>query len=223
MGASEPRIRVTRDGAYEVSGDVPLARTAKIETEFGEPIGWAPDDAIDVGPSYELCRCGRSSTKPFCDGTHRVVPFQGGETADRGPRASRARTFRGEGVVMTDDRTLCEHAGHCGDRFTDVWRMIRETADPAVRDRLCRMVSLCPSGSLESAPDATSPSVEPDYVPCVAVVRDGPLWVRGGIPIESADGTTYEVRNRVTLCRCGRSGNKPFCDGSHAPAGFRDG
>jgi CDGSH-type Zn-finger protein len=214
---------VTTDGAYEVSGDVPLARTSQVETEYGEPIGWAPDAVIDAGPSYDLCRCGRSSTKPFCDGTHRVVPFDGGETADRGPRAARARTFPGEGVVMTDDRTLCEHAGHCGDRFTDVWRMIRDTADPVVRDRLQRMVSLCPSGALEFSPDATSPSVEPDFVPCVAVVRDGPLWVRGGIPVESADGTTYEVRNRVTLCRCGQSRNKPFCDGSHAHAGFRDG
>jgi CDGSH-type Zn-finger protein len=39
--------------------------------------------------------------------------------------------------------------------------------------------------------------------------------VRGGITIESADGVPYEVRNRVTLCRCGRSDNKPFCDASH--------
>jgi CDGSH-type Zn-finger protein len=220
---NEPTIHVTRDGPYRVSGGVPLVRTAQVETEFGEPIGWAADAPLDVGSMYELCRCGRSSTKPFCDGTHLVKPFGGEETADRGPRADRVRTFVGEGVVMTDDRTLCEHAGHCGDRFTDVWRMIRDTADPAVRERLQRMVSLCPSGSLEYAADIESPSVEPELQPSVAVVRDGPLWVRGGIPIEAADGSTYEVRNRVTLCRCGRSGNKPFCDGSHKHADFHDG
>ncbi len=39
--------------------------------------------------------------------------------------------------------------------------------------------------------------------------------------VKSATGKTYERRNRVTLCRCGRSVNKPFCDGSHLP--FRDG
>jgi CDGSH-type Zn-finger protein len=44
---------------------------------------------------------------------------------------------------------------------------------------------------------------------------EGPLWVKGGIPVEAADGFEYEKRNRVTLCRCGRSGHKPFCDGSH--------
>jgi D-arabinose 1-dehydrogenase-like Zn-dependent alcohol dehydrogenase len=51
----------------------------------------------------------------------------------------------------------------------------------------------------------------------------GPLWVRGGITVESGDGTRYETRNRVTLCRCGASSNKPFCDGSHAALAFDDG
>jgi CDGSH-type Zn-finger protein len=50
----------------------------------------------------------------------------------------------------------------------------------------------------------------------------GPLWLRGGIPVFAADGFAYEVRNRVTLCRCGASKNKPFCDGSHAAIKFTD-
>ena len=51
----------------------------------------------------------------------------------------------------------------------------------------------------------------------------GPLWVRGGVRIESENGAPYEARNRVTLCRCGESVNKPFCNGSHASMRFRDG
>jgi CDGSH-type Zn-finger protein len=50
----------------------------------------------------------------------------------------------------------------------------------------------------------------------------GPIGFRGGIPVESSDGTTSEVRNRQTLCRCGKSQNKPFCDGSHIDEGFND-
>ncbi len=50
----------------------------------------------------------------------------------------------------------------------------------------------------------------------------GPLRLRGGVQVIGADGFAYEVRNRVTLCRCGASRNKPFCDGSHVSIGFSD-
>ena len=49
----------------------------------------------------------------------------------------------------------------------------------------------------------------------------GPIWLRGGISLTSADGYQYEVRNRITICRCGASRNKPFCDGSHASLKFK--
>lgn len=51
----------------------------------------------------------------------------------------------------------------------------------------------------------------------------GPLWVRGGILIEDETGAKLETRNQVTLCRCGRSSNKPFCDASHVNSKFNDG
>ena len=74
----------------------------------------------------------------------------------------------------------------------------------------------------------TKDALEPELAASIGLVQDpargvsGPLWVRGGIPVVAADGTAYEVRNRVALCRCGASGNKPFCDGSHASIKFRD-
>jgi CDGSH-type Zn-finger protein len=217
------RVRISEDGPYEVTGSPPLVRTAQVETEFGEPIGWEKPTPIDAPAEFDLCRCGQSERKPFCDASHETNGFDGKEVADRGPRADRARVLHGDAVVMTDDRSLCTKAGHCGNRFTDVWEMIRQTSDPGVRSRLEEMVELCPSGRLAHAPTAVAEPVEPDFEPSIAVIEDGPLWVRGGIPVESADGTTYEVRNRVTLCRCGRSNNKPFCDGTHTLVGFRDG
>jgi hypothetical protein len=77
--------------------------------------------------------------------------------------------------------------------------------------------------------DKEGKPIEPPFIPSISLIEEparkgsGPLWVKGGIPVESADGTTYEVRNRVTLCRCGASRNKPFCDGSHIPVHFDDG
>ncbi len=69
----------------------------------------------------------------------------------------------------------------------------------------------------------TGAVVEPPFEPSIVLIEDpavgvsGPIWVRGCIPVESATGGTYRVRNRVTLCRCGKSKNKPFCDSSHYP------
>ncbi len=91
-----------------------------------------------------------------------------------------------------------------------------------------RGAGLCPSGRLVAWDRETKTEIEPEFEPSIGIVADpadgvaGPIWVRGGIPISGADGETYEIRNRVTLCRCGASANKPFCDASHASIGFAD-
>lgn len=214
-------IEIEANGPYRVSG-VRLLRTAIVETEYGEPVDWDEGPDLATEETYWLCRCGGSSRKPFCDGTHRRNGFDGTTTADRAPTAERRRTFAGDGVLMSDDPTFCTHAGFCGDRFTKVWMMIEETGDPETRARLMGMVERCPSGRLAYSVPPDPADVEPGFQPSIGVQPDGPLWVRGGVEILAADGTTWETRNRVTLCRCGRSRNKPFCDGSHVDAGFSD-
>jgi CDGSH-type Zn-finger protein len=221
--AEQPAIRVTADGPYEVVG-LPIGRTHQIETEYGEPIDWAPVEPVEGadGPVVRLCRCGTSSNKPFCDDSHETADWDPSLTADTGPRSARARRFTGPEIVMTDDHSLCTHAGYCGTRFTNVWRMLGDTDDPEVRARLQRMVELCPSGTLAWAPTRDADEVEPTLEPGIAISNDGPIWVRGGVPVIGPDGERYEIRNRQTLCRCGHSGNKPFCDGTHKEIGFTD-
>jgi CDGSH-type Zn-finger protein len=221
---SERRIVVTRDGPYRVEGGIPLLRTAIVKTARGEPIAWdegpefeTPDDV------YELCRCGNSSTKPFCDKTHERIAFDGTETADRGPISERRDAWEGEeGHVLYDDLSICTHAGFCRNVRTGVWEMLEETDDPDVRAEFTAMVSRCPSGRLAYAVLPDPEPVEPVFEPSIGVEPDASLWARGGIPVVSEDGTPYEVRNRQTLCRCGFSGNKPFCDGSHKEHLFSD-
>lgn len=87
---------------------------------------------------------------------------------------------------------------------------------------------LCPSGRYVAC-DSEGRALEPKLEPSIVLVQDpqlgvsGPLFVRGGIEVVDAEGELYEVRNRVTLCRCGSSANKPFCEGLHIGADFKDG
>ncbi|MCX6046600.1 MAG: CDGSH iron-sulfur domain-containing protein [Chloroflexi bacterium] len=221
----EQWITITPNGPYVVTGGVPLTTRYPAMSTYGEPLAWDPVGAEEttsqVQAKYALCRCGQSGNKPYCDGTHARVGFDGTVTAGRQPSATRRERYEADGLVMTDEPGLCVHAGFCGTRFTNVWEMIKRNKDPEVRARLLEMVKNCPSGRLEVTLAEASAPVEPAFTPSIATMPDGPLWVRGGITVQTIDGVAYEIRNRVTLCRCGQSHNKPFCDGTHVEAGFK--
>ena len=215
-------IIVTRKGPYRVEGGVPLIRTAVVETGLGEPIAWDEGPSFDAPETYELCRCGQSSTKPFCDSTHKRIGFEGEETADRGPIAARRQSWERHGIILHDDLSICAKHGFCRNVRTGVWEMLEEADDPEVRIEMIAMVHRCPSGRLALGSAAERRAIEPEFEPSIGVEPNGSLWVRGSIPVVSEDGSPYEVRNRQTLCRCGGSSNKPFCDGTHRSNGFAD-
>lgn len=216
-------ILISKNGPYIVTGGVPLLKRTPAYSVHGEPLDWdevgdKKDKAV-VKERYELCRCGQSANKPFCDGSHERVGFEGGLTADRRPISERWRVIEGGEIQVTDDTSLCVYAGFCGTRFANIWKMIKRADDPEVQERIMRMVERCPSGRIVVSYKDGEP-IEPLFAPSIAEVPNGPLWVRGGIRIQAPDGFVYEVRNRVTLCRCGKSKNMPFCDGTHEDIEF---
>jgi len=221
------RITVTRNGPYRVRGAVPLARQTIVADEEGSSIAWEQGETFDTPEEYSLCRCGRSRNKPFCDDSHLGAGFDGTETASRDPYLAHVDEEDGPRVRLTDAQALCAYARFC-DFGGQVWNLVERDA-PEAAGLAVREAGLCPSGRLVAWDWFTKQPLEPDLEPSIGVVEDpaqgvsGPLWVRGEIPLSSADGYEYETRNRVTLCRCGASGNKPFCDGTHAAIGFRDG
>ncbi len=217
----EPKIKVTDNGPYEVSG-ADLVRMRPVYNENGDGIRWERGASIEHDQTYELCRCGQSKTKPFCDGSEKDIDFEGTETADRRPSAERRRVFSEAPISLTDDRALCAHQAFC-ERFPgNAWSIARGDQPPEDQDELMYIGRTCPSGRLQLQIPAGAEPYEEDMPKEIAVVNDGPYWIRGGIPVESADGFQYEVRNRQTLCRCGFSNNKPFCDGSHWKVEFKD-
>lgn len=199
-----------------------LRRTRPVVSEHGQPMAWQTTAHLDTD-GVALCRCGQSSNKPYCDGSHTRVGFDGTETAPTDAYDDRARSYPTPGVEVRDDRSICHHAGFCGNRDTNVWAMAKGDAieDSTVRAQMLAMIEHCPSGALTARTDDGLP-IEPVLAPAIGVVDNGPLAVTGGVPVQRADGQPFETRNRVTLCRCGQSSTKPLCDGCHADAGFRD-
>ncbi len=169
-----------------------------------------------------LCRCGRSKNKPFCDGTHVSVGFSDAKSPAHVP--DKLETFQGRDVTILDNRGICSHAGYCTAGRPAVWRSAIEPwidADGAARTEIIETVRRCPSGALSYIEDG-KPSTAYQDVPEIRIARDGPYSVRGGIASEGVDFGAGASREHYTLCRCGQSSNKPFCDGSHWYAGFQD-
>jgi CDGSH-type Zn-finger protein len=225
----ETKLTITENGPYLVYGSVPLTVETIGVQEDGGSWDWRAGRAFEARERYALCRCGQSSTKPYCDGTHAKVGFDGTETASREPYDEQAGVIDGPALLLQDAESLCAFARFC-DNFGSIWRLVEGSDDPKVRRIVEREGTYCPSGRLVLRERASGKALEPKHEPpSIGLVEDpakecsGPLWVRGGIRIESSDGEAYETRNRVTLCRCGQSENKPFCDGSHASIGFKDG
>jgi CDGSH-type Zn-finger protein len=213
------KIRVTKDGPYFASGGIPLSEQIVCVDTDGECHGWKEGEKFPIQESYALCRCGHSKNKSFCDGTHAKIKFDGTEECTNKPYMEQAVETNGPGLKLTDAKGFCASARFCH-RSGGTWELTKQSNDPEARQKAIEEACDCPSGRLVVW-DKKDKSIEPDFEPSIGLVKDvqakkmGPLWVRGGIPVESSDGTNYEIRNRVTLCRCGKSSNKPFCDGSH--------
>lgn len=218
------KIKILKDGPYLVSGNVPLFE--KIITPKGQGYEYKDGKDLPQADKYTLCRCGKSKNAPFCDGFHSKFAFKGTETASRDKFEDRAGFMEGPGIDLMDDNR-CALGRFCHTKYGDVWKLVAHSDNPKYREEAIKAAIDCPSGRLVAV-DKAGKCIEPEYEPSIEVLQDpekgvsGPLFVKGNIPIESSDGVTYEIRNRLALCRCGASKNKPFCDASHIEEKYVD-
>jgi CDGSH-type Zn-finger protein len=220
------KIKILKNGPYLVTGDVPLAEEIIIIGGDNEPESWSKGRLYPRAPQYSLCRCGASKSEPFCDGTHLKIGFDGTETAGREYYLSLAERTTGPEIDLTFSRKHCVRARFC-QRAGDAWVLAKRSDVPSCRETAIQEACDCPSGALVAWNKKIGEVIEPNLEPSIGLIENprtglsGPIWVRGRIPIESSDGTIYEVRNRVTLCRCGASKIKPLCDGVHIDIKFK--
>ncbi len=217
-------IEICCDGPYMVTGGIPLVSKSQVVSELGEPLTWKKDGEIATDEGYFLCRCGKSEDMPFCDGTHARIQFDGTETAPTSTIYERRETYPGcMKIAIHIDASLCTSAGFCANRTTSIAEMAAHTDDPQVCGLAMAMIDHCPSGALTYALKEGEAEIEVDLPQQIALTTEitsdgaiqGPLWVTGGITVLRADRQPFEIRNRMTLCNCGHSQNKPLCDGSH--------
>lgn len=203
-----PTIRAQPNGPYLVKGLETLRDAA------GNP--------IETRRSIALCRCGHSKTKPFCDGTHGKFGFNSAKTSDG--KWDYRENYDGKQITIHDNRGICAHAGFCTSNLPQVWKMgVEPWIDPdgAEPERIIETIRKCPSGALSYSIDGVEHR-DRKREPAIQVTKAGPYHVTGGVVL--ADETRGEGASveHYTLCRCGGSKNKPFCDGSHWYIGFGD-
>ena len=182
----------------------------------------AKGDSIAAKPVTALCRCGGSKNKPFCDGTHQKNGFSGARLADGS--ADKHKSYKGKRITIHDNRSICAHAGHCTEGLDAVFKFGSKPAidpDGASVAAIVEVVRKCPSGALSYTLDGVKGDEARD--PSITVAKDGPYMVAGGARLIGQSWAKGASAERYTLCRCGGSKNKPFCDGTHWDIEFKDG
>jgi uncharacterized Fe-S cluster protein YjdI/CDGSH-type Zn-finger protein len=133
------------------------------------------------------------------------------------------KVYRGRDIEVSFDLDICIHVGEClrGDR--QVFQLKRRPwalPDLAEADEVAEVVRRCPSGALLYRRHDGGPEEETEESTTITALKNGPLLVAGRIEVRREDGT-IEMLPRATLCRCGSSEHKPFCDNQHLRTGFR--
>lgn len=188
-------VTVIPDGPLKISGASELRYC-------GQP--------LEADGDVYLCRCGDSSSAPFCDGTHRKVGFQG---ASPQPPEAEVRVWEGQAIRTRFNTAACMHVFYC--KPLKELRAREERGDLQAAAEIARVVSTCPSGALTyelKQPGVPRPAAP--QRPAVDIVEGGEVRLQAPFSINAALHAG-QPDDRATLCRCGRSKNKPWCDGRH--------
>jgi uncharacterized Fe-S cluster protein YjdI len=134
------------------------------------------------------------------------------------------RDYEGDGIVVHWEPGLCIHVANC---IRDLPGVFDPNARPWVNvaaaraDEIAAAVESCPTGALRYERTDGAPQEQAEVPTQVQPRMNGPLFVRGEVEVVDAGGKVLREATRLALCRCGHSGNKPYCDLSHRRVGFR--
>ena len=177
---------------------------------------------VETNETIALCRCGGSANKPFCDGTHAKIGFSSAKLEGR--LEDKKENYKGEKITIHDNRSICAHAGRCTDGLASVFHLREEPwiyPDSASAEEIISTIKTCPSGALSYTVDDIEPSDEEGEAR-IFIAPNGPYVVSGSTNLVDTTQGEGASKEHLTLCRCGGSKNKPFCDGTHWSNNFTD-
>jgi CDGSH-type Zn-finger protein len=216
----KPKILLLPNGPYYLLNDMEPKVVENLQNSEGQPLSTLRGVA--------LCRCGASKNKPFCDGTHGTIGFSSeNKTQDNSSIIKdKRKNYVGKEITIHDNRKICSHAAECVNNLPSVFKFNTRpwiNPDAADKQQIINTIKKCPSGALGYSIDDIEYK-EQERMSLVTVSKDGPYTITGvidliGDNIQFAEGFSKE---HYTLCRCGASNNKPFCDGMHITINFKD-
>ncbi len=136
------------------------------------------------------------------------------------------KEYSNKDIVVLWNPEKCIHARECVKGLPQVFNRDKTpwiNMQGASSEEIMAVVDRCPSGAL-TYKKVRSATEESDNMPDanIKVLKNGPLLVEGGCPLRNNEGTVLAEQGTYALCRCGGSGKKPFCDGTHIKIGFDD-
>ncbi len=137
-----------------------------------------------------------------------------------GAQGQRVETAQGRDLTITFDAKRCIHARYCVLGQPGVFKANAVGAwiapdEATSTEALIAVAQNCPSGAIQYRRKDGGPEEQPPAVNLIQLRENGPLSFRGELVMYGLAGSY-----RATLCRCGQSQNKPYCDGAHRSAGF---
>lgn len=225
----KPKILPLPNGPYYLLNDLKPKIVENLQNSKGEP--------LSTMSGVALCRCGASKNKPFCDGTHGTIGFssenkvaENGSSGEKKVIKDKRKDYVGKMITVHDNRRICSHATECVNNLPSVFKLnARPWIDPdaASLEEIINTIRKCPSGALSYSIDGVEYKDQNERIPMVTISKDGPYLITGGIDLIGDNDNILQFgagasKEHYTLCRCGASNAKPFCDGMHKVINFKD-
>lgn len=211
---ARPKIKALENGPFMVK------RITKLINASGND--------LKCDEELYLCRCGGSSDKPYCDGTHKTNGFTGVNETEH--LKNKTNAYKGKEITIYDNRNICAHRGYCTSELPNVFKDSKPWIDPDgdTVENIIALCNKCPSGALTYALNGSKRNMGPDVDPPQVRLAErhfgyhGPYDISGDIEMAGQMFREAESPLKASLCRCGHSKNKPFCSGEHYYIKFED-